>query len=77
MKDWPLEKRLDKFFEFCQEFDLRRDQLLAIKADRKEREIARRLAIKEAKAKWINFIYAYFLSMCLLLLYFSQRNYLY
>ena len=29
MKDWPLDKRLDKFFEFCQEFDLRRDQLLA------------------------------------------------
>ena len=29
MKDWTLDKRLDKFFEFCQEFDLRRDQLLA------------------------------------------------
>ena len=31
--------------------ELRREQLLAVKADRKEREIARRLAIKEAKAK--------------------------
>jgi hypothetical protein len=29
MKDWALDQRLDKFFEFCQEFDLRRDQLLA------------------------------------------------
>jgi hypothetical protein len=29
MKEWSLDKRLDKFFEFCQEFDLRRDQLLA------------------------------------------------
>ena len=29
MKDWTLDQRLDKFFEFCREFDLRRDQLLS------------------------------------------------
>lgn len=28
MKDWTLDQRLDKFFEFCREFDLRRDKLL-------------------------------------------------
>lgn len=28
MKDWPLEKRIDKFFEFCEKFDDRQDDLL-------------------------------------------------
>ena len=29
MKDWTEEERLDKFFEFCQVFDKREDQLLS------------------------------------------------
>lgn len=29
MKDWTEEQRLDKFFEFCQVFDVREDQLLS------------------------------------------------
>jgi len=29
MKDWPLEDRVDKFFEFCRVFDNRQDQLLS------------------------------------------------
>ena len=28
MKDWTLDQRLDKFFEFCQKFDARQDGLL-------------------------------------------------
>lgn len=28
MKDWPLEDRVDKFFEFCRVFDTRSDDLL-------------------------------------------------
>lgn len=28
MKDWSLEQRLDKFFEFCRVFDSRKDKLL-------------------------------------------------
>jgi hypothetical protein len=28
MKEWPLEKRIEKFFEFCQKFDDRQDDLL-------------------------------------------------
>jgi len=28
MKDWPLEKRMEKFFEFCQKFDNREDRFL-------------------------------------------------
>jgi hypothetical protein len=28
MKDWPLEDRMEKFFEFCQVFDQREDTLL-------------------------------------------------
>ena len=28
MKDWSLEERLDKFFEFCEAFDQRQDHLL-------------------------------------------------
>lgn len=28
MKEWPLEKRVDKFFEFCHKFDVREDRLL-------------------------------------------------
>ena len=29
MKDWSIDKRKEKFFEFCREFDLRRDKLLS------------------------------------------------
>jgi hypothetical protein len=28
MKDWSQEERTDKFFEFCNAYDLRRDSLL-------------------------------------------------
>ena len=28
MKDWTLDQRLEKFFEFCQKFDVRQDDLL-------------------------------------------------
>ena len=28
MRDWTLEERVEKFFEFCREYDLRRDSLL-------------------------------------------------
>jgi hypothetical protein len=28
MKEWPLEQRIEKFFEFCQKFDQRDDSLL-------------------------------------------------
>lgn len=28
MKDWPLEQRVEKFFEFCRKFDVREDKLL-------------------------------------------------
>ena len=28
MKDWTQEERTEKFFEFCREYDLRRDSLL-------------------------------------------------
>ena len=29
MRNWTLDQRLEKFFEFCREFDLREDKLLA------------------------------------------------